>query len=139
MAPSALMEKSQVPQDGDVERVLGRAGGLWNRLKASLSAQFEPLAETWKFSGAKYGWSLQLQYKKRTVVYLIPNEGQFTAAFAFGEKAVAAAHASDLPANILDLIDNAKEYPEGRAVRMEVKAKKDVGIVEKLAGIKMGN
>ena len=90
-------------------------------------------------AAAKYGWSVQLQHKKRTVVYIIPNKGQRTGAFAFGEKAVAAAHAGDLPATILDLIDNAKKYPEGRAVRLDVKTKPDVEIVEKLAAIKLAN
>jgi len=139
MAPSALTDKAKVPHDGDAAEVLGRAAGLWRSLKAALAVQYEPLSEAWKFSGAKYGWSLQLKQKKRTVLYMIPSEGFFTVAFAFGEKAVAAAHAGGLPAALLAVIDSAAEYPEGRAVRVEVRAKKDLAAVEKLAAIKMAN
>ncbi len=63
----------------------------------------------------------------------------FRVAFAFGEKAVKAAHKTDLPATVLNLVDNAPKYVEGRAVRMEIKSLKDVFIVEKLAAIKMSN
>jgi hypothetical protein len=139
MPPSALIDKSRIPQDDEVAAVLGRAATLWTSLRESLSAQYAPLSAAWKFSGAKYGWSLQLKQKQRTLLYLIPNQGCFTAAFAFGEKAVAAAHASKLPAALLDLIDNAKKYPEGRAVRVEIQAKKDLAAVEKLAAIKMAS
>ena len=45
----------------------------------------------WSWSGKNYGWSLALQRKKRTLVYLIPGEGFFTASTALGEKACAAA------------------------------------------------
>lgn len=139
MAPSVFLDKSEIPPDRSVAEVLGRAAGLWAQLRASLGKQYEPLVETWKYSGAKYGWSLQLKQKKRAVVYLIPQECYFTAAFAFGEKAASAARASDLPAGILAIIDSAPKYPEGRAVRIEVRAKKDVDAVTKLAAIKMAN
>ena len=59
--------------------------------------------------------------------------------FSLGEKAVKAAHASPLPKAVLGLIDEAKRYAEGRAVRLEVKTKKDREIVKKIAAIKMAN
>ena len=62
-----------------------------------------------------------------------------SAGFALGEKAVKAAHQSKLPKAVLDLIDSAPKYAEGRAVRLEVRTKKDVALVEKLAAIKMAN
>lgn len=68
---------------------------------------------------------------------MTPCKGYFLASFALGEKAVKAAHESDLPASILQVIDSAKKYAEGRGVRIEVKNARDVRAVEKLAIIKM--
>ena len=68
---------------------------------------------------------------------MTPCEGQFLASFALGEKAVKAAHTSDLPTSILEAIGSAKKYAEGRGVRLEVRNAKDVTHVEKLAIIKM--
>jgi hypothetical protein len=60
-------------------------------------------------------------------------------ALALGEKAVKAVHRSDLPSSVLTAIDGARKYAEGRAVRVEVRRKNDVAVVEKLAVAKMTN
>jgi hypothetical protein len=97
------------------------------------------LSETWKFGGQQWGWTLQLKHRKRTLVWLTLCRGHLIAGFALGEKAVKAAHRSDLPSSVLTAIDGAKQYAEGRAVRFEVRRKNDVAVVEKLAAAKMAN
>jgi hypothetical protein len=52
---------------------------------------------------------------------------------------VKAAHESNLPAEILEVIDNAPRYAEGRGVRFEVRNAKDVRNVEKVAITKMAS
>lgn len=139
MALSVFDDKSNLPKTGELEKALGRTSGLWDQLTISLAAEYEPLTETWKFYSKKYGWSLQLKRKKRTVLYLTPCKGHFTVGLVFGEKAVKAAHQSDLPDALLDRIDSARKYVEGRGIRIEIRSKKDLGTVEKLAAIKMAN
>ncbi len=140
MAWSAFDDKAEQPTDSDVAEVLGvRVSANWDRLKASIAQTYAPLLETWKFSGTAYGWSLQLKQKKRAVVYMTPCRGFFRAAFAFGEKAAKAANEAGLPAPALKIIRDAPKYAEGRAVRIEVRTKKDVILVEQLAAIKMAN
>ena len=58
---------------------------------------------------------------------------------ALGEKAVKAAHDAELSAEVLEMIDGATKYAEGRAIRMEIRSKKDLDAVKKLAAVKMGN
>jgi hypothetical protein len=70
---------------------------------------------------------------------MAPCKGYFLASFALGEKAAKAAHESDLPVSVLQVIDNAKKYAEGRGVRLEVRRAEDVRNVGKLAVIKMAN
>ena len=139
MALSALDDKSKTPQDGDLVEVLGRAKHRWDELRALASARYEPLTEHWSFSGQKYGWSLGLKRKKRTVLYMIPCRRHFLVAFVLGEKAVKAARQSDLPTAVVKSINTAEKYVEGRGVRLEVRTKRDLGTVEKLAAIKMAN
>ncbi len=140
MAWSAFDDKAKQPTGRDVARVLGtRTSANWDRLKASIAKTYAPLTETWRFSGKAYGWSLQLKQKKRAVMYMTPCKGFFRAAFAFGEKAAKAAHEAKLPAAALKVIDQAPKYAEGRAVRLEVRTKKDAALVETLAAVKMAN
>lgn len=139
MALSAFDDKSKSPQAGDLERTLGAASAHWDSLIAHVSSEYAPLELTWGFAGAKWGWSLRLKQKKRTVLYMTPCKGLFLAGFALGEKAVRAAHDGSLPHSVLACIDEAKKYAEGRAVRLEIKNEKDLEATKRLAAIKMAN
>jgi len=139
MVLSALDDRSKTPEARQVAEALGRSSGLWVALTGDLRSRYDPLEAKWSFSGAKYGWSLGLKHKKRTIVYLIPQHGHFLAAFVLGGKAVAAAHESDLPPSVLEAIDSGQRYQEGLSVRLEVRHRRDLAAVERLAAIKMAN
>jgi hypothetical protein len=80
-----------------------------------------------------------LKRKERNIVYLSPHRGCFTASFALGDKALGAARDSVLPAPALKIINEAKRYAEGTAVRITVKAAKDIEVVKKLVSAKLEN
>jgi len=137
MAHSAFDDRSREPAKGDLAAVLGQAAELWDQLIASVRSRFRPLTEDWCFSGKKWGWALRLKHKRRAVLYMTPSDGFFYAGFALGQKAVDAAHESDLPSSVLDAIASSPKYAEGRGVRLEVRCGDDVQNVERLADIKM--
>lgn len=139
MSPSAFLDRGSPPSERSLEAVLGKGIGLWAQLRASLSAEFTPLQEKWSFSGKSHGWILQLRHKRRTVLYMVPCPGYFVASFALGERACLATQGCGLPAPVLEIIQQAPKYPEGRGVRLEVRGKKDLANVEKLVLIKMAN
>jgi hypothetical protein len=129
------------PTAGQIALLLGRAAPLWDQLHARLTATYGPLGEKWSYSAKTERWSVQLKEggKKRTVLYAIPCPKHFIAAFALGEKACAAAAGAGLPDAVLETIATAPRYPEGRGVWLEVRAKRDLDAVLKVASIKMAN
>jgi len=139
MTRPAPKKNSIPPGVRETEAVLGKANVLWTTLHERVSEQFGPLAEKWSFSGKTERWSLQLKREKgkRTVLYMILCRGYFIAAFALGEKACLAARESGLPPSVLDVIEKAPKYAEGRGVWLDVRTKKDLENVVKLAAIKM--
>jgi hypothetical protein len=139
LALSAFDDKSQEPQAAELRKTLGRSGARWDELVAHIEAEYPPLTIGWGFAGAKWGWSLRLKQKKRTVLYMTPCDRHFLVGFALGEKAVKAAHAVPLDESVLALIDKAPKYAEGRGVRVEVRTKKDMESVKRLAAVKMAN
>jgi len=139
MALSAFDDRSHEPQGEELGDVLGRSTRRWTELIAEIRSRFDPLAEEWGFSGQKWGWGLRLKHKKRAVLYMTPAERFFYAGFALGQKAVDAAHQSDLPPQVLEIIDSSQKFAEGRGVRLEVRTKADVSSVVLLAEIKMAN
>ncbi len=137
MALSAFDGKSPQPQDDDLKATLRDAYPQWVALMELISSQYAA-SPVWA-SSKSGGWGVRLKTEKRTVLYMTPCKSYFLASFALGEKAVKAAHESDLPADVLAVIDSAKKYAEGRGVRLEVRTAADVRNIEKLAIIKMAN
>jgi hypothetical protein len=139
MALSAFADESSAPRAIELTEVLGRTSALWDKLRDHLASEYQPLGEKWYYSGQRWGWSLQLKQKKRTILYMTPMNGHFLAGFALGARAVRAAYESDSPDSLLSIIDSATKYAEGKAVRIEVRTKNDLDNTEKLAAIKMSN
>jgi hypothetical protein len=132
-------KKAEQPTQKAVESALGNSWVLWEQLVAELKQEQELDGEEWNSSGLKYGWSLRLQLKKRNIVYLGPRSGSFMASFVLGDKAIAVARKSNLPAYVLKMIAEAKRYGEGTPVRIEVSKPEDLVPVTTLAKIKVEN
>ena len=136
MPLSAFEEKARQPTDDQLRTVLGKAYRPWIELLGLIGERIDRAATVWKFST---GWSLRVLHKDRVIVYLIPQQNQFLASFALGEKAVAAARAAKLSAAVLKIIDDAPRYAEGRGVRIPVRNSRQVTTIARLAQIKREN
>jgi hypothetical protein len=97
------------------------------------------LDEEWKSISPKYGWSLRLKLKKRTIVQLSPCDRCFRVAFILGDRAVKVTRQSDLPKSTFKIIHDAPHHAEGTGVRLEAKKPGDLGAIRKLALIKLAN
>lgn len=131
--------QAQKPTEKGLAAVLGTSLPLCQELIDDLKRDLRIDTAEWHSAGMKYGWSLRLQLKKRNIVYLGPRDGWFMAAFALGDKAIAACRNANLPPRVLKTISEAKRYPEGTAVRIEVRTPEDAAVVKALAKIKIEN
>lgn len=128
------------PNPPDVKalaRTLGGAKALWDDLIRHVETEHAPVTHQWTASKTSALGFLRLVQKKRTILYLLPREGCFLTAFVFGEKAVAAVRASDVPATVVTMLNAARPYAEGRGIRLETRTAGDLATMKKLAAIKM--
>ena len=137
MLANAFAGQSTCPTDDQLTTALGPSRARWDELIEALADSCDK--QEWNSYSTKAGWSLRLIRGARAIVYLTPSRNAFMASFALGDKAVAAARASKLPKRTLQIIDQAKRYAEGTAVRIDVKAASDVAVIRKLAAIKLAN
>jgi len=137
MFVNAFIGRQEKPTDSELGEILGPAKAFWDKLVADLAEGFKINILEWKSYSLKTGWTLRLIHKKRVILYLSPSRGFFLASFALGERAVRAARRSRLPEQVVKIIDGAKKYAEGTAVRLEVKGPEDVDIVERFAALKL--
>jgi hypothetical protein len=131
--------KSKRPDDSVLTAMMGKAKKHWDTLINWFNEEHPGLIQEWKFYGEKYGWQLKIVDKKRAILYMIPHQGNFMAALALKEKAIASLKESNLPASLIKEIENAKAVPEGKPARVEVKSKEHVDLVMKLIAIKLDN
>jgi len=137
MLPNAFIGKSTQPTEKELASELGPTKALWDQLLADLADQLDTPIQEWHSYSVKAGWSLKVKRGSRTILYLGPCHGAFRVAFVLGDKPVKAALQSRLPASLLKMIREAKRYPEGTAVRIEVKTAKDLAPIKTLAALKL--
>ncbi|HEY2017755.1 MAG TPA: DUF3788 domain-containing protein [Bryobacteraceae bacterium] len=139
MPLNAFIGKAEAPTEQDLALELGESKPLWDRLLSELAQEQKLVTREWNSYSRKAGWSLRLKREKRNILYLSPEHGSFTASFALGDKAIAAARQSKLPERVIRIINEAKRYAEGTGVRIEVKASSDIAVVRKLTAVKLAN
>ncbi|HTT19064.1 MAG TPA: DUF3788 domain-containing protein [Candidatus Sulfotelmatobacter sp.] len=139
VSPNIFAGQLVQPTEEAVQTALGQSCVLWKQLIDELKRELKLDGEDWHSSGAKYGWALRLQKKRRNIVYLGPRAGSFVAAFVLGDKALTVARNSKLPACVLKEIAEAKRYGEGTPVRIEVSKAEDIDPIKVLARIKVEN
>src|SRR3954469_13207432 len=85
---NAFVGKKEQPSPEEIAAAIGPAAGLWNELIDCMAGELGVSAQEWSgYCAHKYGWSLKLKLKKRTIVYLAPYSGSFLAAFVLSDKA----------------------------------------------------
>ncbi len=139
MTPNAFIGKTQKPSAQEIFEALGPSAETWQQFVHWMAREQGVALEEWKCISPKYGWSLRLKLKKRTIVHLSPCEECFRVVFILGDRAVKAARKSDLPKPVLKIIHDAPRYAEGTGVRLEVKKAADLAAIRKLALIKLAN
>jgi hypothetical protein len=125
---NAFIGRPAAPADAELAAELGAAHALWERIRSET-----PLSGEWHSYSKKAGWSMRLKQKDRNIVYLVPGRGGFDVSFALGDRAVAAAKERGLAT----MVEGAKRYAEGTAVRFAVNGPRDVATVKKLIEIKL--
>jgi hypothetical protein len=131
------MDKAVLPDEVALESAIGKTYPQWQVIKEYVYAKYPKATEEWFHSGKNYGWGFRVKDKKRAIIYLLPRDGYFKAAFMFGQKATDAIMDSDIDEQIKAELMAAKVYIEGRGIRMDVLDEKQLDDIWKLIDIKL--
>lgn len=137
--PNAFIGGKEKPTVAELTAALGRAAPIWQQLITRLSTDFGVSDQEWLSYAPKYGWSVKLKLKKRTILYLGPCTGCFRASFILGDRAVKAARANKLPASVIESLNKAPRYAEGTGLVLTVKSQRQIPALLKLARVKLAN
>jgi len=137
--PNAFIGKAEQPTTEEVSAALGSSTKVWKQLVDWLAEEQGVAIEEWKSVSRKYGWSLRLKLKKRTIVHLSPCNGCFRVVFILGDRAMKAARQSNLPKSVAKALEDAPRYTEGTGVRLIVREAEELAAIRKLALVKLAN
>lgn len=134
---SIFTAKDKQPDDHALQDALRDTYALWLQLKAHVMASYPAATEQWSYSF--HGWSFRLSDKKRVIIYLLPRDGYFKAAFVFGQKATDTIMDSAVASAIKDELNAAKVYAEGRGIRVAMTDATLISDIQILIAIKLAN
>jgi hypothetical protein len=134
--PSSFIDGTAQPSDAELDAALGRAKKHWDTILAAVEKALTGATQKWMFYGKKHGWQLKVTYKKRSLLYMIPQEKSFLAGLALPQKALAQLADIAVPAELVAEIKGSKKYSEGWPARVVVTNKKHATTVQRLVALK---
>jgi hypothetical protein len=134
---SIFKDKTKIPSYIDLVAALEDSHYLWQEIREYTVQKYPDALQDWNYPGKKYGWSFRIKDKKRAIIYLLPREGHFKVAFVFGNKAVEKILSSTISENLKTELQNAKQFAEGRGIRIEVKDQSNIKDIKQLIEIKL--
>lgn len=137
MDTSIFMDKKVVPTSTDLTMTLSSTYGFWVSIEEYAHLKYPAAVNEWNYSGDKYGWNFRIKDKKRAIIYLLPREGYFKAAFVFGQKATDAIQVSSISEAIKSELASARLYAEGRGIRIPVRDESVLEDIKELIDIKI--
>jgi len=133
------MNKAVLPDEKDLKIALGETYAFWKEIMDFVVLKYPKAAMEWSYPGSKYGWSFRLKDRKRVIIYLLPRERYFKAAFVFGQKAYELVLDSPISESIKTELAAARVYAEGRGIRIDVKDKNVIDDIKQLIEMKLLN
>jgi hypothetical protein len=139
MEEKIFLNKEEMPEEVMLSAGLGESYDLWCMLRDALKKEYPEIKEEWKYYGKKSGWSLKILLKKRNLFFFLPYKKGFKLGFVFGDKAAGEIGKSNLPKQIVDELNSAKKYVEGRSLIVDIKSRTDIPVILTLVMIKIRN
>lgn len=136
---NAFIGHTAKPSPLEIAVALGPSAASWTQLIDWLADVRDVLVREWKSDSLRYGWSLCLKKKDRTIVWLAPCQGCFRVSLVLGPRAMEIVHNTRFPAAVQQAIDEAPHYAEGAGIRLIVHRPTDLLPIRTLVEIKLAH
>ena len=139
MDKSIFTDKKSIPCEEELIDSLDNTFKLWQLIIKFVHSKYPDAKDEWNYPGEKYGWNFRIKDKKRAIIYLLPREKYFKAAFVFGQKATDTIMKSQVSGEIKTELETAKVYAEGRGIRIDINNESVAEDIKTLIEIKLAN
>lgn len=114
MSIGFFTDKLNPPGQEDIRSILGDSLSAWDEMLTTIRDSYRP-QEDFKFLyGKNYGWAVRFRLKGKLLTSLYPAEGHFRVQVILSLGEVETVQNRGMGPSILQAIDEATPYPEGR-------------------------
>jgi hypothetical protein len=134
MSTVILTDKSQTPDDSSLQATLESVFPFFKKLQ-DLTKSY---TQEWKFYNTKSGWTYKIAGKKKALCWVTPYQGNLSIGFALRESEKETLLNSAISSHIREILSNAEKFPEGFALRLNIKNEAEFKDLEVVLGVVMG-
>jgi hypothetical protein len=134
---SCFLDRTHEPSRASVRKVLARALPAWDDLEAHLAETYGLKGSLHFMYGERYGWALRFYRSSRLILAMYPNRSHLTVQVILGRAQIAVATAMALPPFIVNVLEAAKDYPEGKWLFIPVRSVKSARELRDLIALKI--
>jgi len=136
MALSFFDDKTRVPKQEEIVKVLGKAWPLWQRLQESLSRGEAVFADL-IFGGDIYGWNLWVRREGISLAALYPQDEALIAQLVLTHQQVAVGLSLPLGQATIRTMQETPANPDGSSLFFKIKTQADASDFEQLYRLKL--
>jgi hypothetical protein len=135
MAIGTLVDKEHQPTMQEILASIGAKRKFWER-PAPFIAENHRIKGDFAFCGKNYGWALRFRKGGKAPISMYPGKGAFTVQIVLGPALVGEASNLQLGKNVRNVLESAREFPEGRWLFIRIESEQDIEDVEQLLVLK---
>ncbi len=137
MEKPCLHDPAVFPDDGVLQRCLGRAKSSWDELLRFLHAHHPDLTGEWRYYNDGKSWLYKLTQKKNTICWISVDTQKFRTSFYFPDRAEEMIAGSALAQEYRDqYLDAKKQGKKFKAITVEIQQTADLQATRTLIELK---
>jgi len=131
----AFVDKQHQPTMKEIFASIRSKKELWENLTGFVADNYR-VKNDFAFYGKNYGWALRFRKAGKALLSMYPGEDAFTVQIVLAETQVEKAASLKLGKNVMKVLQNARQFPEGRWLFIRIGSKQDITGVQRLLMLK---
>jgi len=132
-----LLNIAKRPNKEEIEKFVGEKLSLWLEIHEYIEENYDLIKELTFFT-KKYGWAIKYKSKSRTMIYLFPEQGAFSALIVLGKKESEEVNSmrENLNVQVKSVFDNTEQLHDGRWLWIRILTDSDMDSLKLLMSAK---
>jgi len=135
MGVGAFVSRDDKPTMREMLASVGAKRELWEDLARFIDENYR-VKNDLAFYGKNYGWAVRYRKSGKALLSLYPGKENFTVQIVVGETLARKASSLTLGENVRNVLENARQFPEGRWLFIRIGSRRDLSDVKRLLALK---